>query len=70
MNPYYFLGILQQSDPSMGKIPRSRSRVLGQLFEKVRPNIQERERSKSSGQCDKPVVPSQKATPKKAFMAG
>lgn len=64
------IGILQQSDPSMGKIPRSRSRVLGQLFEKVRPNIQERERSKSSGQCDKPVVPSQKATPKKAFMAG
>lgn len=42
------IGILQQSE-ALGKIPRSRSRVLGQLLEKVRPNIQERERSKSAG---------------------
>lgn len=56
------LGLLLQSDASLGKIPRSRSRVLGQLLEKVRPNIQERERSKSAGQTDK--VASQ--TPQKA----
>ncbi|XP_057654529.1 RING finger protein 207-like isoform X1 [Diorhabda carinulata] len=62
------IGILQQSDASLGKIPRSRSRVLGQLLEKVRPNIQERERSKSAGQSDKPITVSQKATPKKQFL--
>lgn len=49
----------------MGKIPRSRSRVLGQLLEKVRPNIQERERSKSAGQMEKPNQTPQK--PKKTF---
>ncbi|CAH0549196.1 unnamed protein product [Brassicogethes aeneus] len=49
------IGILQQSEAALGKIPRSRSRVLGQLLEKVRPNIQERERSKSAGsQSEKP----------------
>ncbi|KAJ8957880.1 hypothetical protein NQ318_001876 [Aromia moschata] len=53
----------------MGKIPRSRSRVLGQLLEKVRPNIQERERSKSAGQTDKPLTTPQKTTPKKPFMS-
>ncbi|KAJ8909957.1 hypothetical protein NQ315_014908 [Exocentrus adspersus] len=57
------IGILQQSDSSMGKIPRSRSRVLGQLLEKVRPNIQERERSKSAGQSDKPLSLPQKPLP-------
>ncbi|XP_072382333.1 RING finger protein 207-like isoform X1 [Diabrotica undecimpunctata] len=64
------IGLLQQSDSSMGKIPRSRSRVLGQLLEKVRPNVQERERSKSAGQVDKPLTTtSQKATPKKPFIS-
>ncbi|EFA04936.1 RING finger protein 207 isoform X1 [Tribolium castaneum] len=58
--------VLQQSDASLGKIPRSRSRVLGQLFEKVRPNIQERERSKSAGQTDKPL--STPLKPKKPFI--
>ncbi|XP_019875797.1 RING finger protein 207-like isoform X2 [Aethina tumida] len=56
------IGILQQSE-ALGKIPRSRSRVLGQLLEKVRPNIQERERSKSAGQSEKPLSTPQK--PKK-----
>lgn len=61
---------MQHSDPSMGKIPRSRSRVLGQLLEKVRPNIQDRERSKSTGQADKPLITQQKApVPKKSFMS-
>lgn len=63
------LGILQQSDAAMGKIPRSRSRVLGQLLEKVRPNIQERERSKSAGQTDKPMSTPAKPQPKKSFLA-
>lgn len=58
---YTYLGILQQSEASLGKIPRSRSRVLGQLLEKVRPNVQERERSKSAGQTEKPT-----GTPHKA----
>ncbi|XP_063929985.1 RING finger protein 207-like isoform X2 [Zophobas morio] len=58
--------VLQQADASLGKIPRSRSRVLGQLFEKVRPNIQERERSKSAGQSDKPL--STPIKPKKSFL--
>ncbi|KAI4454331.1 hypothetical protein MML48_9g00007697 [Holotrichia oblita] len=53
------IGRIQQSEQSMGKIPRSRSRaVIGQLLEKVRPSSsagQERERSKSAGQCDKPT---------------
>ncbi|XP_050300020.1 RING finger protein 207-like isoform X2 [Anthonomus grandis grandis] len=65
------MGILQYSDPSAGsKIPRSRSRVLGQLLEKVRPSVQERERSKSAGQSEKPTsaTPVPK-TPKKAFCA-
>lgn len=57
---------MQQSEASLGKIPRSRSRVLGQLLEKVRPNIQERERSKSAGQTDKPA--STPIKPKKSFM--
>ncbi|KAL1501591.1 hypothetical protein ABEB36_006888 [Hypothenemus hampei] len=61
------IGILQQSDASMGKIPRSRSRVLGQLLEKVRPNVQERERSKSAGQTEKPSSASVQKTPKKSF---
>lgn len=60
------LGRLQQSESALGKIPRSRSRVLGQLLEKVRPNAQERERSKSAGQQDKPLGTPQKP-PKKAF---
>ncbi|XP_022901085.1 RING finger protein 207-like [Onthophagus taurus] len=46
-----------QSEQNLGKIPRSRSRVLGQFFDKVRPNssvgCHERERSKSAGQTDK-----------------
>lgn len=57
----FTLGLLQQSDPALGKIPRSRSRVIGQLLEKVRPNVQERERSKSAGQTEKPA-----GTPHKA----
>ncbi|XP_030747580.1 RING finger protein 207-like isoform X2 [Sitophilus oryzae] len=63
------IGILQQSDPTMGKIPRSRSRVLGQLLEKVRPTMQDRERSKSAGQNEKPSSQTggQKPT-KKPFM--
>ncbi|XP_017771086.1 PREDICTED: RING finger protein 207-like [Nicrophorus vespilloides] len=36
-----------------GKIPRSRSRLLGQLIEKVRPNQPDRERSKSTSQVEK-----------------
>lgn len=56
---------MQQSESALGKIPRSRSRVLGQLLEKVRPNVPERERSKSAGQQDKPVSTPQK--PKKTF---
>lgn len=60
---YCLLGVLQQSE---AKMPRSRSRVLGQLLEKVRPGgVQERERSKSAGQTEKPIVP-QKPT-KKSF---
>lgn len=64
---------MQQSEASLGKIPRSRSRVLGQLLEKVRPNIQERERSKSTGQAEKPLTTPhkpapQKPPPKKPFM--
>ncbi|KAK9884272.1 hypothetical protein WA026_005224 [Henosepilachna vigintioctopunctata] len=47
------IGIIQQNEASLGKIPRSRSRVLGQLFDRVRPNIQERERSKSVTPLDK-----------------
>lgn len=54
------IGILQQSEASLGKIPRSRSRVLGQLLEKVRP---ERERSKSA---EKPLATPQKPQ-KKTF---
>lgn len=57
------IGVLQQSEASLGKIPRSRSRVLGQLLEKVRP---ERERSKSAGQTEKPLATLQKP-PKKSF---
>ncbi|XP_018577992.1 uncharacterized protein LOC108916266 [Anoplophora glabripennis] len=64
----FMFGILQQSDAALGKIPRSRSRVLGQLLEKVRPNIQERERSKSAGQTEKPLSTPQKPTVKKPFM--
>lgn len=60
------IGVLQQSDVSLGKIPRSRSRVLGQLLEKVRPAVQERERSKSAGQTDKPLSTPQKPA-KKTF---
>ncbi|XP_060534094.1 RING finger protein 207-like isoform X2 [Cylas formicarius] len=62
------IGMLQQTDSGVGKIPRSRSRVLGQLLEKVRPNIQERERSKSAGQTEKPSEAPQKAM-KKPFMS-
>lgn len=62
------LGLLQQSESSLGKIPRSRSRVLGQLLEKVRPNVQERERSKSAGQSDKPLTTPPKLPVKKPFM--
>ncbi|CAH1990736.1 unnamed protein product [Acanthoscelides obtectus] len=52
-----FIGILQQSESALGKIPRSRSRVLGHLLEKMRPgSMQERERSKSAGQTDKPTL--------------
>lgn len=36
--------------PIVGKLPRSRSRILGQLIEKVRPSTESRERSKSVGQ--------------------
>ncbi|XP_019769533.1 RING finger protein 207 isoform X1 [Dendroctonus ponderosae] len=62
------IGIIQQTDSAMGKIPRSRSRVLGQLLEKVRPNMQERERSKSAGHAEKPPsTPSIQKTPKKSF---
>lgn len=61
---YLFIGLLQQTDASLGKIPRSRSRVLGQLFEKVRPNIQERERSKSA---DKSAAQTPQKS-KKSFM--
>lgn len=50
---FFFSGVLQSSDASFGKIPRSRSRVLGQLFDKVRPNLQDRERSKSVTPLDK-----------------
>lgn len=57
----------QQTESALGKIPRSKSRVLGQLLEKVRPNIQERERSKSTGQVDKPLTTPQKPVPKKPF---
>lgn len=49
---FLFKGVLQQTDASLGKIPRSRSRVLGQLLEKVRPGVQERERSKSASQSE------------------
>lgn len=49
---FVFKDILQQSDGSSGKIPRSRSRLLGQLLEKVRPGVQERERSKSASQTE------------------
>lgn len=58
---------MQQPESAMGKIPRSRSRVLGQLLEKVRPNIQDRERSKSTGQVDKPLATPQKPAAKKLF---
>ncbi|CAG9770285.1 unnamed protein product [Ceutorhynchus assimilis] len=61
------IGLLQPSELSMGKIPRSRSRVLGQLLEKVRPNVQERERSKSAGQTEKPSSTPLPKTPKKSF---
>ena len=57
---------MQNSEQSMGKIPRSRSRVLGQFLEKVRPGnvtTQDRERSKSAGQMEKPAIPS--STPQK-----
>lgn len=47
-------------DDSLGKIPRSRSRVLGQLLEKVRPGVQERERSKSASQTETPAKPTKK----------
>ncbi|XP_076257064.1 RING finger protein 207-like isoform X2 [Rhynchophorus ferrugineus] len=64
------IGMFQQSEPSMGKIPRSRSRVLGQLLEKVRPNVQERERSKSAGQSEKPTnQPATVKSTKKPFMS-
>lgn len=36
-----------------GKIPRSRSRIIGQLIEKVRPQPPDRERSKSTSQMEK-----------------
>ncbi|XP_045468356.1 RING finger protein 207-like isoform X2 [Harmonia axyridis] len=48
------IGVLPSSEASFGKIPRSRSRVLGQLFEKVLPNYQEKERRKSVTPLDKP----------------
>lgn len=38
--------------PAEGKLPRSRSRILGQLIEKVRPSADSRERSKSVGQTE------------------
>lgn len=62
------VGLIQQSSNQLTKLPRSRSRVLTQLLEKVRPNIQERERSKSAGQTDKPLIAAQKvsATPQKS----
>ncbi|XP_023014622.1 uncharacterized protein isoform X4 [Leptinotarsa decemlineata] len=64
------IGLLQQSDASLGKIPRSRSKVLGQLLEKVRPNIQERERSKSAaGHTEKSMSTTQMPGTKKTFMA-
>ncbi|XP_044763616.1 RING finger protein 207-like isoform X2 [Coccinella septempunctata] len=50
------IGLLQSSEASFGKIPRSRSRVLSQLIDKVRPNCQERERSKSVTPMDKPKL--------------
>lgn len=40
--------------------------MLGQLLEKVRPNVQERERSKSAGQTDKPLTTPQKPAKKSA----
>lgn len=52
--------MLQQTDASLGKIPRSRSRVLGQLLEKVRPGMMERERSKSASQTETVVKPMKK----------
>ncbi|KAJ8981945.1 hypothetical protein NQ317_002117 [Molorchus minor] len=62
--------ILQQSDAALGKIPRSRSKMLGQLLEKVRPNVPDRERSKSAGQSDKPLATPQKVVvPKKDVYA-
>lgn len=67
---HFVVGLMQQQqqpESALGKIPRSRSRVLGQLLEKVRPNIQERERSKSTGQVDKPLTTPQKPVPKKPF---
>ncbi|KAK5638898.1 hypothetical protein RI129_013193 [Pyrocoelia pectoralis] len=61
------VGLIQQSSSQLTKLPRSRSRVLTQLLEKVRPNVQERERSKSAGQTDKPLTLAQKpiTTPQK-----
>lgn len=44
----------------MGKIPRSRSRVLGQLLEKVRPNVPERSKSASRTES-KPMTPKKKS---------
>ncbi|XP_066260046.1 RING finger protein 207-like isoform X1 [Euwallacea similis] len=62
------IGMLQPSDSAMGKIPRSRSRVLDQILGKVRPNIQERERSKSASQTEKSSsTPAAQKTPKKTF---
>ncbi|KAL3270515.1 hypothetical protein HHI36_021054 [Cryptolaemus montrouzieri] len=61
------IGILQQSEASLGKIPRSRSRVLGQLFDRVRPNPQERERSKSVTPLDKPGTQTPQKS-KKSFL--
>ncbi|KAF5303306.1 hypothetical protein FQA39_LY10045 [Lamprigera yunnana] len=55
------VGLIQQSGSQLNKLPRSRSRVLTQLLEKVRPNLQERERSKSAGQTDKVLI-TQKST--------
>ncbi|KAF2905249.1 hypothetical protein ILUMI_00928 [Ignelater luminosus] len=62
------VGLLKQSSTQLNKLPRSRSRVLTQLLEKVRPNVQERERSKSAGQTDKPLTTPQKSvmTPQKS----
>ncbi|KAK4878645.1 hypothetical protein RN001_011151 [Aquatica leii] len=60
------VGLIQQSSSQLNKLPRSRSRVLTQLLEKVRPNVQERERSKSAGQTDKILVqPKPVSTPQK-----